>query len=133
MQEEGKLRSMNDTMYLSEIRNIMNFYGLAVTDAPRGFWAFKPDVIAEDKRTGSSIIIEIKTNTPILTNIVQALAYYKKKFPRAYFIAFSPLGTYPDVQKVADREGIWIVSSLDQLRLVVGQAFEPDRSSGLPK
>jgi len=115
--------------YVRNVWNIMNNYKLESVHSGvkyRKFGSFRPDVLAVDRKTGTYIAVEVRAQTPILTNVVQALAYYKKRLPNSFFIAFSPLGTFPDVKEMADKEGILIVSALDELSKIMEETIMPN-------
>ncbi len=118
--------------YVQELIQILRTYNLELRAWPRKIGSFTPDILAKDKRTGYSVVVEVKSHSPILTNVVQALAYSKKHLPGAYFIAFSPQGTYPDVKEMADKEGIWIVSSVDEFRARIERLSESATPRGTP-
>src|SRR5205807_3765818 len=101
----------NLKLKITEILRAANF---DLVQADKSLKDLQPDLFGLNRVTGSAIVVEVK-DTPILTNVVQALGYYKRRFPKYQFVVFSTKGTYDDVKEAAEKEGIGIFSSLDEL------------------
>jgi hypothetical protein len=76
---------------------------------------YRCDIYARSRETGRVCVIELRRSQILMADVF-GLIYCKEHLPKpSCCIAFSPQGTREYVNEVAKREGVFIVSSLDEL------------------
>lgn len=100
-----------------DLWELLKSYGFTEIQRNKKVSGYEWDIWARDPKTRRHVIIEVREKAPVLTSTIWTLSTAKNTVDRkGFYIAFSPKGTFDDVREYAEKSGIPVFSSIDEVK-----------------